>query len=83
MSLQNRVTPRGGIVARPARGTMMGNRGGRLHDDARGLGARRWASKAWTCCVPSFRGRRRTVMEPGYTELFFWKINVVTGHILI
>jgi len=70
--LQNRVSPRGEIVARPERGTMFGNRGGRIHDPAsRKLTRRRWASKAWICCVLRFKGRRRTVMGPGYTELFF------------
>ena len=82
MNLQNRVTPRGEIVAHPARGTMMGNRGGRLRDEGRRLGARRWASKAWICCVLSFRGRRREVMGPGYTELFFLDeaVALAAGH---
>ena len=72
MPLQNRVTPEGEIIAHPARGLMMGNRGGRLHDEARMLGARRWASKQWIACRLEFRGRRREVMGPGsYTELFF------------
>jgi len=70
--LQNRVTPFGEIVANPARGTMMGNRGGRLHDDERRLGRRRSAGRAWICCRLSFNGRRRVVMAPRrYTELFF------------
>jgi hypothetical protein len=67
--LQNRVRPDGAILAVPARGTMMGNRGGRLHDEDRRLGRRRWASKAWICCKVAFRGRRRAVMGRGYTEL--------------
>lgn len=72
MPLQNRVTPEGQIVADPARGLMMGNRGGALHDGARSLRRRRWVSKQWICCVLSFNGRRRQVMSPGrYTELFF------------
>lgn len=71
MTLQNRVDPFGAIVADPARGTMMGNRG-RLHDAARHIGGRRWATKAWICCRLAFRGRQRQVMAPGsYTELFF------------
>ena len=70
MALQNRVTPFGDIVATPARGTMMGNRG-ILHDDDRRLGRRHWAHNNWVNCVLSFHGRRRTVMTPGrYTELF-------------
>jgi hypothetical protein len=71
MPLQNRVRPDGAIVADPARGTLMGNRGGRLHGDDRRLGPRRWASRRWICCRLAFNGRRRTVMGPGYTELFF------------
>ncbi len=72
MPLQNRVLPSGEIVASNARGTMMGNRGGTLHDGDRRLGTRRWASRQWICCVLDFKGRRRSVMTPGrYTELFF------------
>jgi hypothetical protein len=69
--LQNRVTPTGDIVADPARGTLMGNRG-ILHDASRALGAARWRHRSWICCRLSFRGRRRAVMAPRrYTELFF------------
>ncbi|MEZ5920589.1 MAG: hypothetical protein R3C60_04470 [Parvularculaceae bacterium] len=50
----------------------MGNRGGSIHDpETRTLTKRRWASKRWIACVLSFKGRRRTVMGAGYTELFF------------
>ena len=70
--LQNRVTPFGEIVATSARGTMMGNRGGCLHDAAQRLRRRRWASRRWICCRLSFKGWHRNVMTPGrYTELFF------------
>lgn len=72
MPLQNRVTPFGDIVATSARGTMMGNRGGPLHDEDRRLGAVRWRTKVWITCLLEFKGRRREVMTPGrYTELFF------------
>jgi hypothetical protein len=72
MPLQNRVTPEGEIVAVAARGTMMGNRGGALHDADRQLGRRRWVSRQWICCRLAFNGRQRQVMAPGrYTELFF------------
>lgn len=71
MALQNRVTPFGALIADPARGLFMGNRGGRIHDDARRLSPRRWASKQWICCALAFRGRQRTVWGRGYTELFF------------
>ena len=71
MPLQNRVTPRGDIVATPARGTLTGNRG-ILHDAGRQLGAARWRHHRWICCRLDFKGRRRAVMAPGrYTELFF------------
>lgn len=69
--LQNRVTPFGEIVAIAARGTMMGIRGGRIHDETKRLTRRRWTSKRWICCELSFKGRWREVMGPGYTHLFF------------
>jgi hypothetical protein len=69
--LQNRVAPDGTLHARPERGLLMGNRGGRLHTPDRRLGRRGWASKAWIACETAFRGRRRSVMGDGYTELFF------------
>ena len=73
MPLQNRVTPFGELVRTPARGTMMGNRGGRIHDNrTQALLRRRWASRRWIVCVTEFRGRKRPVMQPNrYTELFF------------
>jgi hypothetical protein len=70
VSLQNRVTPFGEIVALPGRGLMMGNRGV-LHDDARRI-VRPFAVRRWIACRLEFRGRRRAVMQPRrYTELFF------------
>ena len=71
MALQNRVDPFGELFADPARGTLMGNRGGRFHTDARTLTARRWASRQWICCVLAFKGRHRDVWGRFYTELFF------------
>ena len=69
--LQNRVTPAGEIVADPARGLLMGNRGC-LHRADRTLGAARWRSKLWICCVLEWRGVRRDPMPPGrWTALFF------------
>jgi hypothetical protein len=72
MPLQNRVTPRGDIVATPHRGMFTGNRG-IIHDPAtKTLLRRRWSSNAWLTCVCEFRGRRRKVMGGrGWTELFF------------
>ncbi|GGE91145.1 hypothetical protein H1W37_10545 [Stappia taiwanensis] len=70
--LCNRVAADGSLHAVRARGTMMGNRGGRLHDPAtRRLGPARWRSRRWICCRLDFAGRRREVMGAGYTELFF------------
>ncbi len=71
MPLQNRVQPDGDIIAHPARGSLMGNRG-ILHDAQQRLGRARWRHKAWVTCVLSFKGRKRPLMAPGrYTELFF------------
>ena len=72
MPLQNRVDPWGDIVADPARGMLFGNRGGRIHGPGRRLTKRRWASRAWICCVLEFKNRQRQIMAPNsYTELFF------------
>jgi hypothetical protein len=71
MPLQNRVDPFGELFAAGARGTLMGNRGGRFHRDDRTLGARRWASRQWICCKLNFNNRHRDVWGGGYTELFF------------
>ncbi|MFN3351113.1 hypothetical protein [Pseudorhodoplanes sp.] len=71
MPLQNRCDPFGDLFTSKARGLFMGNRGGRIHDDARRLTARCWASMQWICCRLVFNGRRRGVWGDGYTELFF------------
>lgn len=72
MPLQNRVMPDGQIVVSPARGTMMGNRGGVIHTAERALARKHWHSKQWICCVLDFKNRRRQLMQPRrYTELFF------------
>ena len=71
MPLQNRVTPFGEIVAVPARGLFMGNRG-RLHDDHRVLRRQFSSETRWLVCVTEFRRRKRVPMSPRqYTELFF------------
>jgi hypothetical protein len=72
MSLQNRVTPLGDIVAAPERGFFTGNRG-IIHDAAtRMLLRHRWTSRAWLICTLHWRDVRRSVMGPGsWTELFF------------
>jgi hypothetical protein len=71
VTLRNRVTPLGELVADPARGLVYGNRGC-LHD-ADGRIRRRYGVKRWIACRLDFRGRRRSLlMQPGrYTELFF------------
>jgi len=71
MPLQNRVSPFGELFAAPARGTLMGNRGGKFHADDRTLTTRRWASRQWICCVLDFKNRQRDVWGRYYTELFF------------
>lgn len=70
MGLQNRVDPFGSLIATPARGAWLGNRG-LLHDEAQSI-RRSWRLKAWLTCLLHFKDRRRVVMSPGlYTELFF------------
>jgi hypothetical protein len=71
MPLQNRVDPFGELFAATARGTLMGNRGGRIHTGEQKLTRRRWASKQWIACVLEFNGRQRDVWGRYYTELFF------------
>jgi hypothetical protein len=71
MPLQNRVDPLGELFATHARGTLFGNRGGKFHRDDKTLGARRWVSRQWICCVLEFKGRQRDVWGRYYTELFF------------
>lgn len=49
----------------------MGNRGC-LHDAQRRLGAARWRSRLWICCVLDWKGARRDPMPPRrWTALFF------------
>ena len=81
MPLQNRVQPTGEIVAHPARGLFVGNRG-RIHRDDRTLGGRRWTTHGWVTCLLSFRGRQREVMGRGWTELFFLDeaVALAAGH---
>lgn len=70
MPYQNRVNPLGQIIATPARGTLMGNRGC-LHG-AGDRPLRQYQSRRWIICVMDFKGRRRAPMPPGqYTSLFF------------
>jgi hypothetical protein len=71
MPRQNRVTPFGEVIATEARGMWMGNRGV-LHDETGRLVRQRSPERRWITCLLQFKGRRRTLMQPGhYTELFF------------
>jgi hypothetical protein len=71
MPLQNRVDPFGVLFRSPARGTMMGNRGGALHNDRREI-VRAYKSRQWITCVLELKDRHRSVLSPRrYTELFF------------
>jgi hypothetical protein len=71
MTLQNRVTPTGELVAEPGRGLVYGNRGC-LHDAA-GHICRSYNGKRWIACRLQFSGwQRRALLQPGrFTELFF------------
>jgi len=81
VTLQNRVTPAGEIIATPARGTLMGNRG-ILHDENKRI-IRTSRNTMWLICLLEFKGRRRQLMRPGtYTELFFLDeaVALAAGH---
>ena len=71
MTLRNRVTPLGELVAESGRGLVYGNRGC-LHD-ANGQIRRGYNGKRWIACRLEFRGwLRRPLLQPGrFTELFF------------
>ena len=82
MPLQNRVLATGDIIAHPARGLFMGNRG-ILHDESQRLGRQRWKHKAWIICALAHKDWHRQVMAPGtYTELFFLDeaVALAAGH---
>jgi hypothetical protein len=82
MPLQNRVDPFGAIFRTAARGTMMGNRGGAIHNEEREI-VRPYKSRRWIACFLKFKERRRAVMTPGlYTELFFLDeaVALAAGH---
>ncbi len=82
MPLQNRVQATGDIIAHPARGMFMGNRG-ILHDTNQRLGTACWRHKAWVTCVLRHKDWHRDVMRPGnYTELFFLDeaVALAAGH---
>jgi hypothetical protein len=81
MPRRNRLTPEGEIIADPARGLFMGNRG--ILHDGEGRIIPRFRHRNWVCCVTAFKGRRRDLMAPGrYTELFFLDeaVALAAGH---
>lgn len=70
MPRQNRVDPFSNLIATPARGHFMGNRG-ELHDHRERI-VRHHAGKRWLLCSLRFGDHHQTIMEPGrYTQLFF------------
>jgi hypothetical protein len=71
MTLRNRVTPLGELIATPRRGLVYANRGC-LHD-ASGEIRRAYNGKRWIACQLQFGGwRRAPLMAPGsFTPLFF------------
>ena len=71
MPRQNRVTPFSSIVSTSARGTLTGNRGC-LHDEQQHI-RRHFQGTRWIICLLEFKGRRRNLMTPGITELFWMK----------
>ena len=71
MPLQNRCDPFGELIATSARGTMMGNRGGKFHRDDRTLGGRRWSSRHWICCDLHYKNKQHDAMGRYYTSVFF------------
>lgn len=82
MPRRNRVLATGEIVADPARGLFMGNRG-ILHDDAGRIGRRLWRHRTWIICALAWKDWHREVMRPGnYTELFFLDeaVALAAGH---
>ena len=72
MPFQNRVDPYGTLLRTTAHGTLMGNRGGALHNKSQEI-VRPYKSRRWIACLLQFKGIKRTVMSPDllYTELFF------------
>lgn len=79
---RNRVTPLGEIVAIPAKGRAMGNRGPLLDPD--GSHARDWTYKRWICChTAEVHGRKVKFDDPiSYTPLFFTDeaVALAAGH---
>lgn len=80
--LQNRINPWGEIIADPARGMFLGNRG-TLVDEPFNLATRRWRLRAWIICQLHYKDWWRPVMQSGvWTELFFMDeaLALAAGH---
>lgn len=80
MSERNRVTPRSEIIATPARGMFMGNRG-HLHHGHEIV--RPYNGRLWIICALEFRGRHQIQWHPRhYTVLFFADeaVGLAAGH---
>ncbi|HSH02398.1 MAG TPA: hypothetical protein VLL52_07750 [Anaerolineae bacterium] len=70
MPKQNRVTPNGDIIAHPAHGSLMGNRGV-IHNNDNQI-SKIYSSKAWLICQLHYKNKTIPVMAPGcHTQLFF------------
>jgi hypothetical protein len=83
MTLQNRVTPFGEIVAISQRGMFTGNRGILHNPTTKTLGAKRWTSKVWIVCSCDYQDVRRSLMATrSWTELFFFDeaVALSAGH---
>ena len=79
---RNRVLATGEIVAHPARGLFMGNRG-ILHDGTGRIGNALWRHEAWIICRLKWKDWHRQILSPGaYTELFFLDeaVALAAGH---
>jgi hypothetical protein len=80
MTMRNRVTPMGDIVAVPQRGAWLGNRG-ILHQGTDIV--RFHASKLWITCALQFRGWQLPQWHPHhFTVLFFYDeaVSLAAGH---
>jgi hypothetical protein len=78
--MQNRVTPRGEIVAIALRGAWLGNRG-HLHEGTRIV--RPYRSRGWVICELEHKGWRLQQWHPKYATLLFFHdeaVALAAGH---
>ncbi|HQU67536.1 MAG TPA: hypothetical protein PLI43_05005 [Albidovulum sp.] len=81
MARRNRVTPEGRIIADPARGMFMGNRGILCGSD--GALRKPYQHRAWICCVLDWKGNRQPLASAHrWTPLFFLDeaVALAAGH---